>query len=313
MSKKALGVALILLVSLTGCNLLICKYWFNKGNQSFKDSKYDQAIKMYDKAIAADPDFALAHFYRGMAYYSLYKPGVDDERNKKRADEAIKSLSTTLEKEPNNQDAILTLADLYDKLGQESEALRLYRKRIEDNPKDATARYKLADYFAKHGKIDEAVKTYQERIDMESTNPEGYLYLARFYSDLPEPQFDKSIEQHKKRIPLLTDSAALKEAYYSIAVTAWAKSFRSPDLTDEDRMATVKTGYEAVDEALKIEPEYPEALIYKGLLIREEAKMKSDPEKAPLLDQAKALQEQAMAIRKRLKEAEAAGGVPPQS
>lgn len=313
MSKRALGAALIMLVSLTGCKVLVSKYWFSKGNQLFKDNKFDKAIGMYNKALDADPEFTLAYFYKGMANYSLYKPGVEDEKNKKRADDAITCLSKVLEKEPDNQDAMLTLADLFDKLGNETEALNLYHKRIADNPQDATAYYKLADYFAKHGKTDEAVKTYQKRIDLDPNNPEGYLYLARFFeSGLPEPDFDKSIEQHRKRIPLLTDDQSIKEGYYSIAVTAWAKSFRSPDLTAEDRMSTIKTGYEGVDKALEIDPEYPDALIYKGLLIREEAKMLPEgAAKTELIDKAKALSEQAMAIKKHLKEAEAATSAPP--
>lgn len=307
MRIRALGVALILLFSLTGCKVVVSKYWFNKGNTQFKEGKFSEAIAMYDKAIEAQPDYKLAHFYRGMAYYTLYKPGIDDQKNKTRATEAMLSLGKVLEIDPNNKDAMLTLADLYDKQGNEGEALRLFLRRIEMNPEEPSGYYKLADYFSKHGDNAKAVDTYEKRIALDPNNPEGYLYLANFFSNLPEPEFDKAIEQHKKRIPLLGDDNDLKQAWYSIAVVAWAKSFRSPNLTSEERLATVQGGYEAADNALKIDPEYPEALIYKGLLVREEAKMKTtDAERNALIDQAKSLSEQAMAIRKRQKEAEAA-------
>ncbi len=308
MSKRFLGVTLILLVGLAGCKTLTSRYYFDKGNQLFKDNKYEKAIAMYDRAIEADPGLTMAHFYRGSSYFTLYKPGIKDPKNDMRAEQAIVSFEKVLEIEPQNVNCLLSLADLYDKLGNEEKALVYYKKRIENNPQDPAGYYKLADFYSKHGKIDEAVKSYEQRIVLNPQDPEGYLYLANFYGSLPIPQFDKSIEQHLKRADLLkSDPAKLKEAYYSIAVVAWSKSYRTPDLTPQDRINALKIGYDAVDKAIAIDSEYPEPVIYKGLLLREEAKIQTnDAKKKEFIAQADQCRDKYQALKKKQKEAAAA-------
>ena len=313
MSKRALGAVLIMAVCLSGCKVLVRQYYFNKGNTFFRDNKFDRAIVMYEKALEADPECTKAYFYLGSSYLSLFKPGVNDEKNKTRAKKAVDAFTKVLEKEPNNIDALLSLADLYDKDGNFGEALKYYKKRIANNPNDPTGYYVMAEFYRRHGKNEEAAKVYEQRIALDPQNPEGYLYLARFYGDMSPPDFDKSIEAHRRRIALLTDPKELKEAYYSIGVTAWAKSFRRIDLTVEDRKATLQTGYEALDKAIGIDATYPEPVIYKSLLLREEAKkvaMNDRKRMAELEAEADSLKEEYIALKKKQKEAQAASAEP---
>jgi len=310
MSKRNLGAVLILLVGLTGCKVLASKYYFDKGNQLFRDNRYERAIAMYDKAITNDPGFTMAWFYRGSSYFTLYKPGVDDPKNNLRAEEAIRSFEEVLKIDPNNIDSLLSLADLYDKRGKFDQALTYYKKRIANNPKDPAGYYKIADFYAKHEKLDEAIRMYEQRIAINPQDPEGYLYLANFYGSLPVPQFDKSIEQHQKRIPLLQeDPTKLKEVYFNIAVVAWSKSYRSPDITPPDRASAIVIGYDAIDKAIAIDAEYPEAYVYRGLLLREEANKTpgiNEAKKRQLLADADTARDMYTTLKKKQKEAAAA-------
>ena len=66
-------------------------------------------------------------------------------------------------------------------------------------------------------------------------------------------------------------------------------------------------GKTAVDHALQLKPDYVEAIVYKGLLLRLEANLEKDPGKQQqLLKDATALSEKANAMRK----AKAAGSAP---
>ena len=66
-------------------------------------------------------------------------------------------------------------------------------------------------------------------------------------------------------------------------------------------------GMTAVDHALQLKPDYVEAIVYKGLLLRLQANLEKDPAKQQqLLKDATALSEKANAMRK----AKAAGTAP---
>jgi len=61
----------------------------------------------------------------------------------------------------------------------------------------------------------------------------------------------------------------------------------------------VLKGIEAVDHAIQIKPDYAEALVYKGLLLRLEANMEKDPAKQKqLLQDADKLRDKANDLRK---------------
>jgi hypothetical protein len=58
-------------------------------------------------------------------------------------------------------------------------------------------------------------------------------------------------------------------------------------------------GIEAVDHAIQIKPDYAEALVYKGLLLRLQANMEKDPVKQKqLLQDADKLRDKANELRK---------------
>jgi hypothetical protein len=105
------------------------------------------------------------------------------------------------------------------------------------------------------------------------------------------------------------------EGYYLIATHYWDKVYRDPDLTTEQRREFTALGIDELDAALEINPEYVDALVYKGLLLREQAKLEPNAAKrAELEEQANELRDKAMALKAAQEEAaaiaEAAGETP---
>ena len=45
------------------------EYWFNLGYSYAENGLYDDAIEAYTKAIALDPNYAIAYYNRGITYY----------------------------------------------------------------------------------------------------------------------------------------------------------------------------------------------------------------------------------------------------
>lgn len=54
-------------------NLKDAEDWFNKGNTSYQQGKYAEAIKCYDKAIESNPKYAEAWWSKGHALANLGK------------------------------------------------------------------------------------------------------------------------------------------------------------------------------------------------------------------------------------------------
>jgi hypothetical protein len=104
---------------------------------------------------------------------------------------------------------------------------------------------------------------------------------------------------HDPATPYWPSSPHNPEGYYTIAVYYWDKTFRDKALNDATRHEYINSGMEAVNKAISIKPDYVEAIVYKGLLLRLEANMEKDRKRqADLLKEADALRDRAKALQK---------------
>ena len=104
--------------------------------------------------------------------------------------------------------------------------------------------------------------------------------------------------------------------YQKVAVFYWDKAYRDPNLSDAQKDGYANKGIEAVNKALEIKADYWEAIIFKGLLYREKAKVAPPAERKKILDEAQLFQKQAMDLRKEQQASSAGGGaegVPPEA
>lgn len=89
------------------------------------------------------------------------------------------------------------------------------------------------------------------------------------------------------------------EGYYRIAVTIEDIARRGNTLSREQKLGYIKQGLAAIDEALLRRPDYMEALVYKGLLLRQQALQTEDPEEQKsLIASADVLRNRALELNK---------------
>src|SRR5438132_14004814 len=74
----AVGLAML---STVACNKLQARDQLNKGVQSYKRAKYEEAIDHFQKAVTLDPGLINARLYLATAYAQQYIPGADPEDN----------------------------------------------------------------------------------------------------------------------------------------------------------------------------------------------------------------------------------------
>jgi len=168
-------LALLAAVSFVGCAKVQAKAAFKDGNKNYKDEKFKDAVKDYQRAVAKDPSYAEAWFYLGSANQALYRPGKESAENKAYLERAIEAYQKSLELNPaksTNQKAVKTntlgaLTGIYsDDPYKNFDTANGYAQRLlEDNPDQPKNLYAIANLYEKFGKIDLAEQTYKKVAD----------------------------------------------------------------------------------------------------------------------------------------------------
>lgn len=138
-----LAAALVLL-SGTGCDKLKARDHLNKGVQAYKNSKFEDAIGHFQKAVALDPSLVNARLYLATAYAQQYIPGADTPDNNKYAEQAIDSYKQVLQVDAKNINSIKGIAYLYLQMKKFPLAKEFYKRASEADPNDPEPYYSVA-------------------------------------------------------------------------------------------------------------------------------------------------------------------------
>jgi TonB family protein len=103
----------------------------------------------------------------------------------------------------------------------------------------------------------------------------------------------EALETAERLEPNDPEGAQLVATYY------WEKVFKDRQLLPADAHRHLTNGIAATDRALAVKPDYPDALLYKSLLLRMKANLESDPfSKQQLIAEADTLRNRAVELNK---------------
>jgi Tfp pilus assembly protein PilF len=139
----------------TGCNKLGARDQLNKGVQSFKNNKFEQAIDHFQQAVKLDPSLINARLYLATAYAQLYIPGADTPDNNRMGEQAIDQYKQVLQADPKNINSVKGIAYLYMQMKKFDLAKEFYKKASEFDPNDPEPYYSVA--------VIDWTQTYQPR------------------------------------------------------------------------------------------------------------------------------------------------------
>lgn len=134
------GVLLIAVLS-SGCNKLKARDQLNKGVNSFRNANFQQAIDHFQSAVQLDPSLLTARLYLATAYFQLYVPSGDSPDNIKVANQTIHAYEDVLEHDPNNSNAISSIATIYYYMHQFDKAKELQKRRLQIDPNNPEIYY----------------------------------------------------------------------------------------------------------------------------------------------------------------------------
>jgi len=302
------GAAIIGLTT-AGCakiNGVVSLFKFKQANQAYQAQDYERSAKLYEETIANDPNNAIVYFYLGNSYDNMYKPG---EKGKPANDalmtKAVENYQLAVEKLDANdpvQGKIKALALQFlmaaygsDKLDDPVKAEPVVIRLIQLDPGEPANYFQLAKLYEDAGETEAAEKVYVAAKNAKPTDVNTYIQLAGFYNR--QGNFSKAIEAFEQRADREPNNP---EGFYTVATRYWDEAYRGVGVKDTDKKTYVQKGLTAIDHAIQLKPDYPEALVYKGLLLRSQALLEKEPAKQQaLIKQAETLRDQAEEIRKK--------------
>jgi tetratricopeptide (TPR) repeat protein len=260
---------------------------FKDGNQLYRGQDFRAAAEKYVETIelcrgsepdCTDPNLNPSYFFLGNSYDNQYRPARRGEpANDELLTRAIENYRKAAElvQEPiTKKRAMEYLVAAYgpDKLNEPSEAEPILRRMIELEPTEPSNYTYLSRIYEENGDYEQAEQLLIKARDMKPNDSGVYVTLAAFYNR--QGEFDKTMEALHARAEREPNNP---EAYYTIGTYYWEKSYRDFTTPEADKMKFVLAGNEAIDRAIELKADYPEALTYKGLLLRVQATLEKNP------------------------------------
>ena len=212
--------------------------WINQGVQAFRNGQYPDAIADFQKAATLNPADVTTHLYLGSAYSALWIPGTDSPENAQNARAAETEFQRVLELDPNNSTALSSLAMLsFNQTNSLVDYLQASQKKV---------------------KLDQTRDLYQRLLQIDPSNQTAYYTLGVI----------AFMQVHPTLLEARAKLGMRPEVPGPLRDPAIRQSLKTTDgyLIDE--------GISNLEAALRIDPQYDDAMAYMNLLLRQRADLR---------------------------------------
>lgn len=225
---------------------------FVQGQGALDSRSYDEAVKLFQKAVDADPGFTRARAKLALAYLRSYMQTKDQLSLAKGDEEANRAADGGV-----TPDVLLVQALIRDATGDADRAIALFRQYQQAAPNDVEAYGLLADTLGKAGRKQEAEETFQQAIRLRPGYWPTYQRLGVFY--LNERQFEKSEHSFLTAIGIAPDSPAL---HYNLGALYFERSQWAEARVEFEKSLKIRPnalGYSNLGTVLFFQGKYEEA------------------------------------------------------
>jgi tetratricopeptide (TPR) repeat protein len=275
---------------------------FAAGHTHYAEQRFAEAAVAYRAALDADGSLAEAHYYLANSLDNLFSPGrrgqpandrlLEDAREHY---ETAAALLVRPDQAPLLKSSLQFLAALYhrDKLNRPADAEPAVRRLVDLEPTDVGSYAGLVRIYEDAGRPADAEAVLIEAQNALPTQKEVWTQTAQFFNR--QGRFDEAVAALAR---LTQVHPADPQHFFQLAVFYEEKVRKDASLQAAQQHTYLAAGMDAVDQALALRPEYFEALVYKNLLLRQQARFATDPQaQRTMLDDADRLQREAIAVR----------------
>jgi protein O-GlcNAc transferase len=278
------------------------------GMIAFQKGQHASALELIDRAIAINPNFAMAHFNRGLFLHVLgrlkdallsydraveLKPDYLEALSNrgtallglKRPHEALLSYDRALELKPDSVEAVYNRGNALLGLKRLGEALASYDRAVELKPDYAEAFYNRGNAFLAFNSPDDALASYDRAVELKPDYAEAFNNRGRALVDLYSPEealasFDRALtikpgydEALNNRGNVLRDLKRFDEALASYDRALAIKADYPDALNNRGNvlrdLKRFESALDSYDRALTIKPDYSEAHSNRGNVLRD--------------------------------------------
>lgn len=209
---------------------------FNKGEEFMRSKQYDQAIRVFKQAIAAQPRLAEGYVHLAIA---LLRDGQNAE--------ALSAAKEAIQIDPNYAPAYVGLGNVNEALRRNTEAIEAYRQATRLNPSYFNAFMGLGNVLGMTGRYEESVESFKQALKLNSNHAGAYNGLGIAYFRLG---------QHEEGI------AALKQAVrfdpnFANAYTNLGNYY--------NQLGRYEEASESFGEVVRIAPKFPGGYFNRGV------------------------------------------------
>ena len=225
----------------------------------------EQATVSFQRALALDPGFAVAHAGLATAFVRKYNATNESSWMTRAAESAARAL----EIDPSQSEVRLTLANVYRSTGRNGSAVEELRRVLQDDPTSDEARRRLAFIFQSEGRQAEALEQYLGAVDQRPAYWVNHDQLGQFY--YRTGRFADAVESFTRVAELRPDSAwafqRLGIAFMALGDTSRATDTLehaiaiSPDAASYSNLGTIyyaggrfEEAADAYREAIRLRP-----------------------------------------------------------
>ncbi len=278
---------------------------FKEANQLYQRGDFKKAIPVYEKAIGFNPELGVVYFFLGNSYDNLYKPSLkgeaENDANLTKAVGYYQKATEVIKDEDIQGPQIRKLAYEYliaaygvDKLSDFEKAEPIAAKLISLEPNEPGNYQSIGKLYEDQGRYEEAEAKFNKAIEVRPNDPLGYLVLAGFHTR--QGNSDKTLEAYENRAKIEPNNP---EAHHMIGYFLYERAFKDYTLSANAKKEMLAKSVQAEDEAIRLNPDYGEALLIKNIVLRMQANAEKDPQKQKaLINEADRLRNRAMELQK---------------
>jgi tetratricopeptide (TPR) repeat protein len=174
---------------------------------SAQPERVDQAVQVLNQALKLDPNFGLAKATRGEAYWDKYQ----HTKNKAWIASANSDCKGALNLANAGAAGHVCLGMLNNGTGKYEEAATEFQRALQLEPTNDDAALGLARAYTSLNRLNEAEETYQSAIKLRPNHYKTYAWLGFFY--IQQAQYEKAAQIYQKLTSLAPENP---EGYYNL-------------------------------------------------------------------------------------------------
>jgi tetratricopeptide (TPR) repeat protein len=168
----AASITSALLLTASGCDELNARRKVQAAGKLYESGQFEEAAKLYEEVLAVINTghvAEVAHYNAGITYNKIFRPGVETPDNLEIADRTTQHFGAYLESQPNDNEIIGLMTQIWLDSGQHQNALRYWEREHAKNPRDTEVIGILAGIERQAGNWEKAVAWYYKAAEAMSS------------------------------------------------------------------------------------------------------------------------------------------------